>query len=50
MITYFVRELVKEMEVASDRTRVGLLTFSDTATQVMNLNSYPQKEDVMQVQ
>ena len=48
MLMDYVRNVTKLLEVSPDRTRVGLVTFSDRATTEFNLNTYSSKEDIMQ--
>jgi Mg-chelatase subunit ChlD len=44
----YVRNVVKELEIAFDRVRVGVLTYSDGPRIRFNLNTYQNKEDVLQ--
>ncbi|ELT92983.1 hypothetical protein CAPTEDRAFT_220507 [Capitella teleta] len=48
MVLDYVKTIVDSMEVAPDRTRVGVVTYGDNANVRFNLNTYPDKQDVMQ--
>lgn len=45
----YVAGVIDNLEVGKDRTRIGLITYSDTATVRFNLNKYTRKEDILQV-
>lgn len=49
MLKDFLKKILGEQEIRSDRARVGLLTFSDDASVQFQLNTYASKEDVLQV-
>ncbi len=49
IVTDFVRNAVDALEVAPDRVRVGVITYSDNAYIQFNLNTYTRKDDVLQV-
>lgn len=49
IVLEYVAGVINNLEVASDRTRIGLITYSDSATVRFNLNKYTKKEDVLQV-
>ena len=40
----YLESVSREFEIAPDRTRVGVLRYSDTAEVVFNLNSYAKKQ------
>ena len=45
----YVKYIVNNLEVASDRARVGLVTFATSATARFYLNTYNTRENVLQV-
>ncbi|ELT98504.1 hypothetical protein CAPTEDRAFT_225901 [Capitella teleta] len=47
-LTEWVRSLINELEVHEDRTRVGVVLFSDDATVAIALNEFTHKEDLLQ--
>ena len=49
MLKEFLMSILKETEIGLDRARIALLTFSDNATGLFNLNTYTKKEDILQV-
>ena len=44
----FCQKIVDQLEIASDRTRVGALSWSDNERLNFNLNKYTHKQDVRQ--
>ena len=44
-----MKSVVDQLEVASDRVRVGAVTYSDGAYIQFQLNTYDRKDDVLQV-
>lgn len=44
----YVRDVVRELEIAEDRIRVGVMTYSDDSYIHFNMNTYHSKEDVLQ--
>ena len=48
MVLDYVRNVVKALEVAEDRARVGVIVFSDSATVKFHMNTYKTKEDILQ--
>lgn len=48
MVLDYVRTIVESLEVATDRTRIGVITYGDTSTVRFQLNTYPNKQDVLQ--
>ena len=49
IVTDFVKSIVDQMEVANDRVRVGVVSYSDNAYIQFQLNTYDRKDDVLQV-
>ena len=45
----FIADVVGQLEVAQARTRVGLVTFSDSAKVEFEMKKYERKEDVLKV-
>ena len=43
----FINSIVTQLEIATDRTRVGVIKFSDNAQIQFNLNKYRSKQDVI---
>ena len=43
----YVTTVVEQLEVAQDRTRVGVVVYSDDAEVKFQLNTYPSKQDVL---
>ncbi|CAG5120046.1 unnamed protein product [Candidula unifasciata] len=44
----FVRDVVASFDIGRDLTRVGVMTFSDTPRLVIGLDSYTNKQDLLQ--
>ena len=44
----YVKSVISEMDIRTDRTRVGLLTFNEDVNVRFNLNAYSTKEDILQ--
>ena len=49
MVLDYVAGVIENMEVGMDRTRIGLITYSDTASTRFYLNQFSRKEDILQV-
>lgn len=49
MVLEYVAGVVDNLEVAMDRTRIGLITYSDNAAVRSYLNQYARKEDILQL-
>jgi len=48
-LTQFVINIVKQLDVGPDRTRVAVITWSDTAHVAFELNQFTSRQDVVQV-
>ena len=48
-ITQFVARIVKQLDVGPDRTRVAVVTWSNTAHVGFELNQFTLRQDVVQV-
>ena len=44
----FIKSIINQLEVAQDRTRVGVITWGDESFLRFPLNKYPAKQDVLQ--
>lgn len=45
----FVKNITKNLEVGQDKTRIGVVSWSDDAAVNFNLNQFSQLQDVLQV-
>jgi hypothetical protein len=45
----FVRDVIDLFDVGSDRTRVGVITFSDAPQTVLGLASHVHKDELLKV-
>jgi len=43
----FIGSIVQQLEVGVNKTRIGVVQYSDTAVEVMRLNTYYNKQDVI---
>ena len=43
----FVTSIIEDLNVGEDRTRVALITYSDTANLVFNLNRYDHRQEII---
>jgi collagen type VI alpha len=48
MVLDYVRSIVNSLEVSTDRTRIGVVIYGDNANVIFHLNTYPDKQDVLQ--
>jgi len=48
-VTQFVVNIVKQLDVGPNRTRVAVITWSDTAYVAFKLNQFTSRQDVIQV-
>jgi len=48
-LTQFVIDIVKRLDVGPDRTRVAVITWSNTAHVGFRLNQFTSRQDVVQV-
>ena len=49
MIQDFVRGILDQFEVSQEKTRVGVISWSDEATIDLHLNEFTLKQDVLTV-
>ncbi len=47
-VLQYIMNVTSRLEIGSDRVRVGLITYGDTAQIRFHLNSYSSREDVLQ--
>ena len=48
-VTQFVVNIVKQLDVGPNRTRVAVITWSDSAYVALKLNQFTSRQDVVQV-
>lgn len=48
-VTYFMREVVRNMNIGPQQTHLAAISFSDSAAVEWSLNTYLAKEDILQV-
>ena len=47
LVLGFVKDIIAQLEVAQDRVRIGVITYSDNAQFRFSLNQYESKKDVL---